>query len=196
MHDISKIIRGVRAKYPPDERTARHLLVLLEATRLAMERSGDAIRSRGALSGEPERQRRAMLRELRELRLRLDGYGVALSKVAPAAAMPPDARRLLHLVMWKPGMAATLRHPMPDFATPFKIDNEFQQLNTFYAFQWGKFVEYLDEELEEVARTVGKAAGKVVEVAQHVVGSAVPWVLGGLGVLVAGGITYAVVTRK
>ena len=195
-HDIGKIIREVRAKYPPEKRTARNLLVLLEATRQARERSLRAIAARPA-EGVPEDQRQQLMRDLKRLGARLDLYAVSLSRVAPSDPMPESVRPLFHNILWTPETPATLRHPTPDYTTPFKVDNAFGELGEFYSFQSDKFFEFLVDGIEDAGRATGTVVTGVVRgAAAATVGSGWPWVVGGLGVVALGGVVYLAATRR
>lgn len=206
-HNISAIIRRVKAAHPPDKRTARHMLVLLEATRQARDRSVRAI-SRRTTSGVPEEQRQQIVRDLTRLGTRLDLYAEQLSRVAPSDPMPESVVPLFKNILWTKETPSALRHPTPDFVTPFRSDNAAAELGSFYEFQVREFFRYLSES----AVAAGKGAVGVVKGAADTVtdvvadaargaagrnaSSALPWVLGGVGVLALGGVAYVAVTRR
>lgn len=132
MIDITDTIRTVQAEYPPELRTARAMLALVEATKAARERVLDAIVQMGPRrGGTPEEQRQILLRELRRLDTRLQRYTDVLSRARPNDPMPREVYPLFHRITFPAGTPADARHLTPDYVTPLSIANQLAELEAF-----------------------------------------------------------------
>ncbi|MEM6296586.1 MAG: hypothetical protein AAGA54_35295 [Myxococcota bacterium] len=202
-HDVAAVIRRTRASFAQGRpTTAREALVLVEATRQAAHRSRQHIaglQTSSLWGDEPERQRATLLRALARLNVRLDGYAEALAAVAPSSPPPDAVAPLLRNLVWPKDTPTSLRHFTPDFATPFTLDNQAGELQSFGAFQTKAFLRYVQEAAAALKRAAAGAAKAAADAAAEAIddagdlahdaagGSVWPWVLGTGVVLGVGG---------
>lgn len=189
-HEISKMFRRLRTETPPEKRTARAMLALVEATRRARAQTVRAVMNAELGTGVEAAVKKRLVRELTALRTRLDAYAAALAKAKPNGPIPKTVRPLFYQV---PGAG----HFTPDALTPFTINNQLREAERFYASQEGQFWRYYVEELKKLPAKAVKAARELAQdIADEAMGAKLfPWIAG-VGAIVLGGVTVWAITRK
>ena len=184
---------------PPDKRTARAMVYLLEATRRARQDVSQRASEFRPATNEAHKLKREILRELRRLKDRLDVYQDALSAAPPDGPIPVEVAPLFYKfqpppVAWDDMLEREYWVPTPDAMTPGMIAAMLGALKEHDDSMKGVFWDYL---VQEIASLPGRAGAIIHDAASGFVENAFPrWPIVVGGVVVIGGAMLLASSRK
>lgn len=184
---------------PPDKRTARAMVYLLEATRRARQDVSMRASDFQPNTNEALKIKREIHRELRRLKDRLDVYQDILSAAPPDGPIPPEVAPLFYKFQpppeaWDDMLERKYWVPTPDAYTPGMIASMLGALEEHDKSIKGVFWDYL---LQEMASLPGRAGKAVHDAASGFVDNAFPrWPLVVGGVVIVGGALFVASSRK
>jgi hypothetical protein len=196
---MSEYLNDLGKAIPPDKRTARAMVYLLEATKRARQDVAERASAFKTDNNETLKIKREIYKELRRLKDRLDVYGQILATAPPDGPIPDEVKPLFYKFPKPPTahdeqLGRDYWVPTPDAYTPRMIASMLSALQEHDKSMEDLFWKYLWEEVKKLPTKAGEFIHDVVSDAAD---AAFPrWPLAVGGVLVVGTVVMVARGRK